>query len=331
MTETSGNKTTSPVARGASLADLVDERAVPSWKESFPASTLVKMTAIAVLFVAVNWRLFGPLVGTWIHDTNWTHGFVIPLFSLYLMYVRRDELLSVSRRVSLVGLPLVVLSILAIMISFAWLKTLWLCELSMIALLFSLVLYLGGWQVIRLTWLPIVFLVFAMPIPDLLYSRIAVPLQEFAAKFSSLLLQLAGVEIEVSASNVVVTGFSGKHYPLTVAEACSGVRSLMAFLALGVAWAYLENRPIWQRVALVASAVPVAILCNVLRVAITTTMYVLDLPELGQDFMHTFAGMLMLIPAALMFWGISWFLRSLFVEVDEDADEGGASRAEVTE
>lgn len=321
----SRDKTAASEAKAISLADLVNERPIPSLTESFSSGTLVKIVALAALFVAVNWRLFVALFEVWLVDPNWTHGFVIPLFSLYLLYVRRDELLSARRHVSFWGLPLALLSIFAMIVSFALIRNIWFCQLSMVALLFSLVLYLGGWQIIRLTWLPIVFLVFAIPIPDLLYGRIALPLQEFAARFSSLLLQMVGVEINVAASHVTVVGLSGEKYGLTVAEACSGVRSLMAFLALGVAWAYLESRPIWQRSVLAASAVPVAILCNVLRVTITTTMYVLDRPELGQDFMHTFAGMLMLIPAVLMFWGLSRFLQSFFVEVEEDAESDASS------
>ena len=122
------------------------------------------------------------------------------------------------------------------------------------------------------------------------------------------------------ASTLHVTSWSGEVHPLRVAEACSGVRSLMAYLALGMAWAYLENRPVWQRVILVLCAVPIAIVTNVLRVTITSTMYVLDMPELGSKFMHEFTGMLMLLPALLLFWALSKLLQGLFVEVEEDED-----------
>ncbi|MHC4295383.1 MAG: exosortase/archaeosortase family protein [Planctomycetota bacterium] len=183
--------------------------------------------------------------------------------------------------------------------------------------------YLAGSSVIRVTWLPILFLTFAMPIPPTLYSRIAVPLQNFAARFSAIILQIFGVVIDITASRMSITSMGGNQYGLTVAEACSGVRSLMAFLALGVAWAYLENRAIWQRAVLVASAVPVAILCNVIRVTITSSMYVFDKPELGQDFMHEFTGILMLAPALAMFWGLSKLLESIFVEVEDGGSDGG--------
>jgi exosortase len=96
------------------------------------------------------------------------------------------------------------------------------------------------------------------------------------------------------------------------------MRLLMAFVALGVAMAYLTDRPIWQRLILVATVVPIAVMCNVLRVTITCTAYVIDKKEWGQEFMHDFTGMLMLIPAMAMLWAIGWLLSHLIVEVEVD-------------
>jgi exosortase len=125
-----------------------------------------------------------------------------------------------------------------------------------------------------------------------------------------------------------IVSLSGTHWPLNVVEACSGMRLLMAFMALGVATAYLEDRPIWQRVVLVLLGIPVAIVCNVVRVSITGVMYVLDKPQLGQGFMHDFTGILMLVPAFAMLWAVGWVLQGLFIEEDDDAPDH-AERKEV--
>ncbi len=315
----SGEKT-----RPASLADLVDTRPKLAFSESFPRETLVKIAVIAGLLVWMNWWQLRILFSVWEHNPNWSHGFIIPFFSIYLLYARRDELLSAKRRVCPWAWTLVIMSIAAIAVSFYPIRTYWFCHLGMVALLFSLVLYLGGWQIIKVTWLPILFLVFAMPLPTMLYERIALPLQELAAMVSANVLAFCGVEIEVSASSLKITSLSGVKHPLTVAEACSGVRSLMAYLSLGVAWAYLENRPVWQRIILALSAGPIAILCNVIRVIITCTMFVIDEPQFGQKFMHEFTGMLMLGPAILMFWGLCKLLQCLFVEVDDEPEDSDA-------
>ncbi len=313
--------------RGGRLAEMVQSNPEDHPTGAWPRETWIKLAVLAALFAAVHQWQFRHLVLQWIHDTNWSHGFVIPLFSLYLLYTRRHDLMQVRRKVNLLGLPIMIVAILFEIIGFYPIGTYYICHLNMLLLLGGLVLYLCGWGMVRITWLPIAFLIFAMPIPDLLYARIAVPLQEFAADGATILLRLFGVEISTTASNLQLMSISGEWHRLTVAEACSGIRSLMAFLALGVAWAYLEYRPVWQRVVIVLSAVPIVVLVNVLRVAITCTMYVIDQPEMGQDFMHEVFGLVMLIPAAGLLWLESILLNSLFVEVDEEEDEDDAAES----
>ena len=289
-----------------------------------------KMAILGGLLAMFNRWQFRPLVETWISDPNWSHGFLIPLFSLYLLYARRQELLSAPRRACLWGLPVLVGGLAVTMLGFHPIGTWWISQLGIPIALFGLVLYLAGPAVMRVAWLPIVYLVLAMPIPEMLYVQIALPLQNFAARGATSFLQLCGVEMSVTASRLDVVSRLGVEHTLTVAEACSGIRSLIAYVALGVAWAYLQYRPIWQRVVLVAAAVPIAIFLNVARVAITCVMYVIDKPELGQDFMHEVAGMVMLAPALVLFWFLSWLLRSLVVEVDDDDSaepEGGETTA----
>ena len=181
-------------------------------------------------------------------------------------------------------------------------------------------LYLGGPGMTRLTWLPILFLIFALPIPDGLYTKIAYPLQLFAAKDSTAILKLCGVQIAATGSTLDITSRGGHYVPLRVAEACSGVRSLMMYMALSVAWAYLEDRPLWQRVILVLSAAPIAIVTNILRIIITCFMNYIDKPELGSDFMHEFTGLLMLPVAVGLFWLLGRLLNWFLVEVDEEDD-----------
>ncbi len=307
-----------------SLADMVAEPEAISLRQSLPITTIAKIAILTGVLVAMNYRQFPTLVRGWLDDPNWSHGFIIPLFSLYLLYARRAELFVARRRSSPWGLAAIVAAGVGQVLSY-WIRNPWSSQVTMVLLALGLVLYLGGWQVLRLTWLPILFLVFAMPIPGIYYGRIALPLQNLAAKFSANIIQLFGVTIEVAASKLTLRSASGQWYPLAVEEACSGVRLLMAFLALSVAMAYLAERPIWQRVIVVVMGVPVAIACNVIRVTITCSMYYLDLPELGQDFMHEFTGMLMLVPAFLMLWMVGWILSSLYIEVDdEDSPEADA-------
>ncbi|MBC8373435.1 MAG: exosortase/archaeosortase family protein [Phycisphaerae bacterium] len=289
--------------------------------QAFSRSVYVKVAVIAFLFCGLNFWQFEKLVAGWRIDPNWSHGFLIPLFSLYLIYTRWDQLVAARRRVCLWGLPIILLSLLVLVFAFFRLGTYWFCQLSMIPLLLGIVLYLSGPSVLKITWVPIVFLLLAIPIPDILYQKIAYPLQELAAHSTTVLLRLCNVTIDVNASSLSITSISGRVHPLQVVEACSGVRSLMAFVALSVAMAYIDDRPVWQRLVLIFSSLPITMLCNILRVTATATMFVIDKPELGQDFMHTFMGMALLPPALLMLLGLSWMMNHLFIESDDEDDE----------
>ena len=268
------------------------------------------------------------MVRSWVDDPNWSHGFLIPLFSIYFIYTRREEIFAVRRRVCLWGLPVLLFGVFTILAGVyvfqVWWRGHWISNVGIIFTLMGLVLYLAGPKMLKAVWLPIAFLVFMMPWPESTYEKIALPLQNLAAYASASILQVFGVNIVVKASELTLVSQSGVVRHLTVAEACSGVRMLVAFMALGVAMAYLDDKPIWQRVTLVLIGVPIAIACNILRVVITSTAYVVDKPDFGTGFMHSFTGMLMLIPALGMLWCVSWLLRSLFVadeHDDEDDDE----------
>lgn len=314
-----------PVGAGQAgrLADLVAKPAAHADDAGSRREIAIKIAVIGALFVGLNFWQFRVLLRLW-SDPDWSHGYIIPLFSLFLVWNRREDLSGAKSTVFVLALPLMILALLAQAVAFYLISNYWLCQLSMVATLFFLVLYLAGLRMIRILWLPILYLALAMPVPGALYSKVSLPLQNIAAQGSAMILRICGVKVAVSSSHLSIWSVSNQWQELTVAEACSGMRSLMAYVALGVAWAYLEDRPVWQRVVLVVSIVPVAVLCNVVRVAITSAAYYQDRPEWGQDFMHTFTGMLMLIPALLLFLLLSWTLKRLFVEDDHEADGGQA-------
>lgn len=311
-------------AKAPSLADMVAPQAQAPAKAPMAADAWIKVAVVTGLVVLLSYNHLIGLVSVWAHDSNWTHGFLIPLFSIYLLYSRRNELAAAQRKSCAWGLPIVILSLVLQILCVYPIRNNWFYQLNLIVLALGLVLYVGGTQILRLTWLPIAFMAFAMPIPPGLYSQMAYPLQELAARSSFVLMRLCGAQIENVASSLTVIGLSGTSYSLEVAEMCSGMRSLMAFLALGVAMAYLEDRPNWQRVVFVGSAIPIAICCNILRVTITSCMYLIDKPELGSDFMHEVTGMIMLVPAFGMLWLVGKVLHSLFVETEDDDDESGS-------
>ncbi|MCE5279121.1 MAG: exosortase/archaeosortase family protein [Planctomycetaceae bacterium] len=321
MTQTSDP--TPQGAAGASLADLVEDASseASSAVSSFASGVWAKIILGAGLLVAINLKQFPELFYKWRIDPNWSHGFIIPLFSVFLLYSRWGEIVSAERKACLWGLPALLLAAVVSLAGYNYANP-WAVQTGMLLMGCALVWYVAGTAMLRLTWLPILYLFFALPIPNAYYGSVALHMQNIAAAASATVLQWLGVDIVSNQSNLNIVSLSGVAYPLTVAEACSGMRLLMAFVALGVAMAYLTDRPLWQRIVLVLAAVPIAIASNIIRVVITCLMHVIDKPEMGKGFMHDFTGMLMLIPAMLMLWGLGWLLRHLFIDVpDDDSDD----------
>ena len=260
------------------------------------------------------------IVPRWLTDSSWSHGLLIPLFSLYFIHQKKENIIRSAQngelRPNYLGLFFLICGILFYPFNIIHLGYGYLRPICMIATLGAIVLFLGGWRLIKYTWLPIAYLVFAVPLPDRYYRELTIPMRQWAATAASGLLNLVP-ELEATAKGVMIDVFyKGKSLesPLDVAEACSGMRLLMAFLALGVAMAYLHYRPLWQRIILLVSTVPIAILCNVIRVTITGFIYVLIHPKYAQGVYHDMLGLAML-PLAFGLYGLlAWFMSSLFLD-----------------
>lgn len=204
-------------------------------------------------------------------------------------------------------------------------------DMGMILTLFGVVLALTGWAVMRIVWFPIVYLVCAIPWPGLVYTKVAIPLQDLAARAAVVVLNIAQVDSQVEGTRIVIERASGAARVLNVAEACAGMRSLMTFIALGAALAFLAiSRPLWQKLIIVASAVPIAILCNVMRVSSVGLLDAYVTEEASEGFAHAFVGLVMLVPALLLLLGVGWVLDQLFIEESDQAsaqepgDQAGA-------
>jgi exosortase len=286
-------------------------------------TTYIKIAVIAAaLFLLFKTEIMS-MVATWNDDSSWSHGFLIPLFCLYFLSQRKKEILNTEASPTYFGLAAllgcIVLYYAAVkMFGFGYPR-----QLMMIPTVMAIILFLGGWRMATYTWLPVFYMVFAVPLPDRLYSKLTIPMRIFAAKAGGFLLNLvSGLEATVNGVVIDVV-YRGKQLepPLDVAEACSGMRLLLAFFALGVAMAYLHYRPWWQRVVLLLSTLPIAILCNIVRVTVTGLIYVMGDPEYAQGFYHDMLGLAML-PLAFGLYGLlAWFMSSLFVEEEAPSEE----------
>jgi exosortase len=292
------------------------------WRE-LGLHNIIKILIIGVLFSYLFRHEIYDIVKRWIIDSSWSHGFLIPIFSIYFINQRKKEILNLQTKPNYLGLVLMIFGILFYPFNIVQLQYGYLRPLTMIATLGAIILFMGGWHLVKYTWLPITFLVFAVPLPQRYYVGLTMPMRHLAAIVASALLNLVG-EIEAMANGVVIDViYHGQRLEpaLNVAEACSGMRLLTAFLALGVAMAYLHYRPFWQRIILLASTIPIAILCNILRVTVTGFIYVLIHPKYTQGLYHDILGVAML-PLAFGLYGLlAWFMSSLFIDESEVVTE----------
>ena len=298
----------------------------------------VKVLIIAGLFIIFFRNEIYDIVRMWIENPSWSHGFLIPLFSLYfvnqhkkdilnLQYVddpllsllqghRPQRLLQGQTRPNYLGLVFLICGIAFYPLNIVHFQYGYLQPIGMIATLGAVVLFLGGWRLVKYTWLPITFLVFAVPLPGRFYNKLTLPMQQWSATAAAAFLNLvSGLEATVHGVVIDVI-YKGQRLdpPLDVDKACSGMRLLMAFLALGVAMAYLHYRPIWQRIVLLATTIPIAIFCNFVRVTVTGFIYILGDPKYAMGIYHDLLGMLMLPLAFGLYGFLAWFMSSLFIE-----------------
>jgi len=283
----------------------------------------VKILIIGALFYCLFRDEIRSIVHRWLTDGSWSHGFLIPLFSLYFINQAKSEILNLQNKPNYLGLFFLICGIVFYPLNIVHFQYGYFRPLGMIATLGAIVLFLGGWRLVRYTWLPIAFLVFAVPLPTRYYVRLTMPMQQLAARVTTVLLNLvSGLEATVTGVVIDVI-YKGQRLdpPLNVAEACSGMRLLMAFLALGVAMAYLHYRPIWQRIVLLASTIPIAIFCNIVRVTVTGFIYILIHPRYAQGIYHDILGMAMLPLAFGLYGFLAWFMSSLFIEEAETVTE----------
>jgi exosortase len=255
-------------------------------------------------------------------QADWGHTLVIPFIAGYFVWLCRGKLLREPFRHAWSGIVL-------IFIGLGWYT---LCALGPTAMhhhnlmglgvgctLVGICLYLFGWRAMLYLWFPLAYLfVFGQSISDRFMEIVTFKLQDIASVGSYYGLTFLGLDVTRSGNTLEIL-YSDKTYPLNIAEACSGMRMLMAFLALGVAMAYTGLPHLWQRISLVIFALPTAVFVNILRVMTLGLLSIADSGFAAGDF-HTFVGALWLIPAFLIYLGIVWILKNLVIE-DGELDE----------
>ena len=284
---------------------------------------------LALLFIGVFHVILYKSYQFAVSDADWSHALIVPLVSLYFVFQSRDELRAAPKRVCIWGLPILMFGLVAHAFGIYPGQNHMTQGYSMIIALFGLVLFVLGPAAMRLLWLPVLFLGFAIKVSDKIWERIALELQLIAAKGATVLIDFFGAPISLDATvrgSIIELMYKGQVLPeMEVAQACAGLRMLMAFIALGVAVAFLAKRPWWQRAIVVLSTVPIAVGINVVRVTVIGFIYPYN-QELATGDFHTLIGMLMLVPAGGLFLLLGWLLDKIFVEPENPGDDAPSAK-----
>jgi exosortase len=269
----------------------------PSKSSWWQAAVLTAL--IGWLYSSILWRLGVQ----WWDDPNFSHGFFVPAFSLYVLWLERFRLISLRRKPSGWGLLIMVIALSTLILGVMGAE-LFLSRVSLLFLIAGLVVYFLGWNYFRETLFPWVFLILMIPIPALILNQITFPLQVLASKVSAVLLPLFGVPVLREGNVIILPAMA-----LEVAEACSGIRSLLSLTTLAIIYGYLMETRLWFRIALALASVPIAVAANSLRIVGTGLLVQYWDPSKGEGFFHAFSGWLIFVVSLVMLFLLHKFLH----------------------
>jgi exosortase A len=252
---------------------------------------IAAIVAVAALVVLVYHETLVVLWRTWATNPNYSHGYLIPPVVAFLLWRDRRRYLAARGRGSLFGLVLIGLALLGHIVSIR--AGVFMTQgYSLVLLLFGLSVFFHGGRATRTVWFPLGYLVLMLPMPPYMMNVIAFRLKVFAARAGSGIAIKLGIPLARSGMTIHIPAGS-----LRIADPCSGLRSLIALVALGALFAYLTRGKTWKRVVLFASAVPLAVLANVVRIAVLCVVANIWGIDAALGFFHDFSGLLLFMIA----------------------------------
>jgi exosortase A len=252
---------------------------------------LLKSAILAACLVLLYFRVLQGLVSDWIHMPDFSHGFLIPLVSLYFVYERRKQYSVLSPSGNWAGLLLLLFGVVLLLLGNLATEY-FTMRFSILVVLGGIILFLLGKECFKTLLFPVIFLIFMIPIPSILMDRITFPMQLFASKVAARSLYLIGIPVLREGNIIQLANTS-----LEVAEACSGIRSLISLLALSVVFAYFSQKTTLKRTLLILSTFPIAIIANAARVTGTGILAHYYGDKVAQGFFHGFSGWILFVVA----------------------------------
>jgi exosortase len=278
----------------APARDLIEDRSpLSAWR----------ISVVVLLLGAIYYDTLARLAADWWQDPNFSHGFFVPLFSAFIVWRSRERLRRIPLRPSYWGMAVIVAAILAF-IAGTLAAELFLARSSFVLMIAGLLIYLLGFGVFRALVFPWALLFFMIPVPAIILNQMTFPLQLLASRLASGILSVLSIPV-LREGNVIRL----PAMPLEVAEACSGLRSLMSLATLAIIYGYFAEPRRIVRFILALAAVPIAVLTNAMRIVGTGVTVEYWDPQKAVGFFHEFSGWLMFLTALLLLLGFHRIFR----------------------
>lgn len=247
------------------------------------------LALIFTLMAALYYRVLAKLVTDWWQIPDFSHGFLVPVFAAYMVWATRKTLLNTRIAPTWSGVVLIVAGLVVLVLG-VFGAELFLSRVSLVILLAGLVLCFGGWELLKELRFVLLVLLLAIPIPSILFNEITIPLQILASKLASGLLPLFGVPVLREGNVIELPAMN-----LEVAEACSGIRSLMSLFTVSIFYGYFIEKSILRRAVLALASIPIAIAANAARILGTGLCVQHWDPIKAMGFFHEFSGWVMFL------------------------------------
>jgi exosortase len=268
-----------------------------------PAVSPWQLIVLAILLAILYYHILGRLVLTWWDDPNFSHGFFVPLFSAFVVWTERKRLAAITLKPSWWGIAVIVASLVLVIIGSLGAE-LYLMRTSFVFLLGGMMVLFAGWAFFRALVFPWACLFLMIPIPAIIFNQLTFPLQLLASQLSTLMLSGLGVPV-LREGNVIRL----PAMPLEVAEACSGIRSLVSLGTLAIIFGYLSDRSVLRRVILAVAAIPIAVFANGFRITGTGLVAQYWDPAKADGFFHEFSGWIIFVVSIVLLFLVDRLLR----------------------
>lgn len=275
---------------------------------SFQWSSVCKFLVIAVALLVLYFPIAKRLVNQWRTDENFSHGWLVPPFSAYVLWEKRKQLAALPSRPAWSGLAVLGFGLLVLAAGVTGAE-LFLSRVSFLFVLVGLTALTFGWNHVRAAAFPITFLLLMIPIPAIVLNQITFPLQRVASILATDILRALGVPV-FREGNII--GLAKKS--LEVAKACSGLRSLMVITTLAIVYGYLLEPRNSIRLVLALASIPIAVIANSLRIVFTALVVQYGDAEMAEGFYHKVSGWLIFVISIAILYSVHRRLQKLVGE-----------------